>query len=141
MFVDDHARFSSHMNRSSWAMGGGRMELKLDDGEGRRKGSHLRMKGKAFGISLYLDEVITEYRPPRAKAWETAGNPKLLIVGNYRMRVLIDPARNESRISVSIEYDLPPVHKWLGRLFGGQYARWCVDQMVAGVAERFQGTA
>jgi hypothetical protein len=57
-FVDDHSRLSSHMSRSSWMMGGGRMDLVLDAERGRSVGSRIRLEGKAFGIRLFLDEVV-----------------------------------------------------------------------------------
>jgi hypothetical protein len=33
--VDDHTRLSSHMSEPSWKMGGGRMQLSLDEGLGQ----------------------------------------------------------------------------------------------------------
>lgn len=29
-YVDDHSKFSSHMNKSSWMMGGGWMDTQID---------------------------------------------------------------------------------------------------------------
>jgi hypothetical protein len=58
-------------------MGGGKMEVAFDAGLGRAVGSHIRMSGYAFGMPLSLDEVITDYRPPLAKVWETAGEQAL----------------------------------------------------------------
>lgn len=68
-YVDDHERLSSHMTRSSWMMGGGRMDVQLDAGRGRRVGSRIRMSGRAFGLQLSLEEVVGEYDPPRHKSW------------------------------------------------------------------------
>ncbi|HEU4692090.1 MAG TPA: SRPBCC family protein, partial [Vicinamibacterales bacterium] len=76
-FVDDHSRFSSHMNESSWMMGGGRMSVELDEAKGQAAGSHIRLSGRVFGISLYLDEVVTRRDPPTNKVWETVGAPRL----------------------------------------------------------------
>ena len=73
VFVDDHARFSSHMSEASWMMGGGRMSVELDEAQGQAEGSHIRLSGRVFGV----------------------------------------------------------------RLFGGFYAKWCVDQMLVGVARAF----
>ena len=70
-YVDDHERLSSRMTRSSWMMGGGRMEVQLDAGRGRRLGSRIQMSGRAFGLELSLEELVNEYDPPRHKAWET----------------------------------------------------------------------
>ena len=43
VYVDDHERLSSHMSQSSWMMGGGRMDLQLDEGRGQRLGSRIQM--------------------------------------------------------------------------------------------------
>ena len=90
-FVDDPTRLSSHMSRSSWMMGGGNMAIVLDEGRGQAVGSHIRLSGKAFGFSLFADEVVTRREPPRLKVWETVGLPTLLVIGTYRMTTMIEP--------------------------------------------------
>jgi hypothetical protein len=139
-YVDDHSRFSSHMSKSSWMMGGGRMNLEVDEGQGQIVGSHIRMKGKVFGINVFLDEVVTHREPPRRKMWETVGSPKLLVIGNYRMGLEINEDNNKSRLRVFIDYELPTTMgtRWLGYLFAGMYAKWCVRQMIRGVQEQFE---
>ena len=136
-FADDHASFSSHMNKSSWMMGGGRMEVVLDEGRGQKVGSHIRLQGRVFGLSLSLDEVVTRHEPPRAKTWETVGTPRLLVVGDYWMGFELQPQGNGTVLRVFIDYDLPAKNAWLGRLFGGMYAQWCVRQMIGGVHTHF----
>ncbi|OGE82944.1 MAG: hypothetical protein A2846_02175 [Candidatus Doudnabacteria bacterium RIFCSPHIGHO2_01_FULL_49_9] len=139
-YVDDHSRFSSHMSQSSWMMGGGRMNTELDDGRGQTVGSHIRLNGKVFGINLFLDEVVTHRQPPSRKIWETVGTPKLLVIGNYRMGLEISSENEGSRLRIFIDYELPTgvSTRWLGYLFGGIYAKWCVRQMVRGVCEQFK---
>lgn len=135
--VDNHAALSAHMGQSSWMMGGGRMETTVDEGHGQRVGSHIRMSGKAFGIPLFLDEIITEYEPPYRKVWETVGDVKLVVIGHYRWSNVIEPEGDHSLLRVSLEYDLPSGNGWLGRLFGGMYAKWCVQQMIESVGDTF----
>lgn len=137
-YVDDPARFSSHMSQSSWMMGGGTMDVSVDAGRGQKVGSHIRLSGKAFGISLFLDEVVTRHEPPLLKAWETVGSPKLLVVGQYRMAIEIIPHDGGSLLRVSIDYALPTAHAWIGRMFGGAYAKWCVRQMIRGASDHFK---
>ena len=136
-FVDDHSRFSSHMNESSWMMGGGRMSVELDGAKGQAIGSHIRLSGRVFGVALYLDEVVTRRDPPTIKVWETVGALRLLVIGAYSMGVQITPERGGSRLRVFIDYRLPdgPVTYWMGWLFGRLYAKWCVNQMLTGVAK------
>lgn len=136
-YIDDHKRFSSHMNKSSWMMGGGRMNVSIDKGHGQKVGSHIRMNGKAFGIGLSLDEVVTRYEPPHLKTWETVGIPKLLVIGNYKMGVGIKSHDNISLLRVYIDYDLPRKNTFLGWLFSGTYAKWCVQQMIKGASDQF----
>ena len=137
-FIDDHARLSSHMSKSSWIMGGGRMHTSVGAGHGQEIGSHIRMSGKAFGITLFLDEVIIHREPPRVKEWETVGALKLLVIGYYRMKVEIEPIESGSLLSVSIDYDLPTVNVWLGKIFSGIYAKWCVQQMIKDAYNHFK---
>lgn len=136
-YLDDHARLSSHMSKSSWMMGGGRMETTIDEGNGQKIGSHIRLSGKAFGISIALDEVVTRYEPPRTKIWETVGSPKLLVIGHYRLGIEITPHNGTSELRVFIDYDFPATNAWLGYLFGKTYAKWCVRQMLYGVQGHF----
>lgn len=136
-YADDHSKFSSHMNESSWMMGGGKMETEVDEGHGQKIGSHIKMGGKVFGIKLFLDEVITEHESPRRKVWKTVGDLKLLVIGHYQLGFEIEPKENKSIFTVFIDYDLPSKNIWLGKLFGGIYAKWCVNQMISGVKNHF----
>jgi len=137
-FIDDHTRFSSHMNKSSWMMGGGRMDTSVDAGRGQEIGSRIHMNGRAFGITLFLDEIVIRREPPHVKIWETVGPLKLLVIGNYRITVEIQSQRDESLLRVSIDYDLPTTNVWLGKLFGAYYARWCVKQMINDTLDHFR---
>ncbi len=136
-YVDNHAQLGSHMSESSWMMGGGRMDISIDKGRGQRVGSHIGLSGKAFGITLFLDEVVTRREPPRVKVWETVGNLRLLVIGHYRMGVELDPQDSNSLLRVYIDYDLPSKNTWLGRLFGESYAKWCVRQMIKDTHDHF----
>ena len=138
-YADNHANFSSHMNKSSWMMGGSKMETSVDVGKGRKIGSHIRMSGKAFGLTLFLDEVVIQHEPPYRKAWETVGNLKLLVIDHYKLGFEISPDGKASKLKVFIDYDLPKnfASRLLGYLFGGVYAKWCVNQMIGGVREHF----
>jgi hypothetical protein len=138
-FVDDFSKLSSHMSQSSGMMMGGRMELALDGGRGQIVGSQVRMSGRMMGIELFLEEVVTEREPPRHKAWETVGNPKLVVIGQYRLGFDIVSNGRLSDLRIFIDYDLPssPWLRWLGNLLGSIYARWCVRQMVNSVRNGF----
>jgi Polyketide cyclase / dehydrase and lipid transport len=138
-FADDFSELSSHMNKPSKMMMGGRMQICFDDSRGRTVGSHVRMAGRMMGLDLFLEEVVTERVPPRHKAWETVGSPKLLVIGNYRLGFDIASSGNSSALRIFIDYDLPPSPRlrWLGYFLGSAYAKWCVRQMVKSARNRF----
>lgn len=137
--LDDQTRLGAHMAKSSAMMGGGRMTFDFDAGRGMAVGSHIRMGGSAFGLRLFLDEVVTERDPPRRKVWNTVGTPRLLIIGGYAMGFTLEPEPGGSRLRVWIDFTLPKPFfgRLLGLLFAGFYARWCVRQMVADASAAF----
>lgn len=135
--LDDHMRLAAHMSRSSWMMAGGRMVVSTDTGGGRSVGSHVRMAGTVLGVRITLDEVVTRRDPPREKVWETVGTPRLLVIGVYRMGFSLAEQPGGTVVRIFIDWDLPGAHVWLGRLFGGVYARWCVRAMLAEARRAF----
>ena len=130
--LDDQRLLSAHMRQRSWKMGWGRMDVRLDDRNGQAVGSHIVLDGRVLGIRLYLDEVVTDRIAPYRKAWETVGEPRLLVIGPYRMRFELRPDGSRSPLTVTIDYDLPrPIlSHFLGWLFGRFYAKWCTMKMV-----------
>ncbi|HXZ86681.1 MAG TPA: SRPBCC family protein, partial [Myxococcota bacterium] len=88
--LDDHRRLSAHMTRRTWMMAGSRMVLQLDQQLARAVGSHIRLAGRILGVRLELDEVVTEREPPRRKVWMTVGEPRLVVIGPYRMGFELD---------------------------------------------------
>ena len=141
--IDDHERLASHMSQSSWRMGGGRMKTILDEGRGQRVGSHIRVSGRVLGLELVLDEVVTVRERPTRKVWETAGSPRLLVIGPYRMGFEVTPSGSGSLLRVFIDYAMPSSWpaRWLGRVFGGYYAHWCTQRMVNDAVRQFASSA
>ena len=115
------------------------MQIDVDELGGRQIGSHIRLAGRVLGIRLFLDEAVVSRDPPFSKAWETVGEPRLLVIGGYRLGFTIAPRAQNSEVRVWIDYDLPAqgVTHWLGRLLGGLYARWCVQQMANNAQKAF----
>lgn len=131
--LDDPTRLSTHTNKRSWRMGWGKMTTILDEQWGRVVGSHAVLRGRALGMLLFLDEVVIEREVPRRKVWETVGEPRLLVIGRYRMGFEITPAAADVELRVSIDYELPSrgIQRLLGLLLGRVYARWCTRQIIA----------
>ena len=129
-YLDDFRRLSSHMERRSGMMMGAKMCIDVDAAEGRAVGSHIRMYGKILGISLALEEVVTDREPPHLKAWETV-NARLVVIGQYRLGFHLLPAAEGTEIRIFIEYALPErgVSRLCGAILGRRYARWCIARM------------
>lgn len=130
--LDNQAKLAAHMTNGSAMMGGGRMTYEFDDLQGRSVGSHIRMKGRAFGLSLFVDEVVTVRDPPWTKAWATSGRPSLLLLSGYRMGFDLMPTEGGSNLTVWIDYDLAarPMLLPINRILARIYARWCVKRMI-----------
>lgn len=137
--LDDPRRLGAHMSQSSAMMAGSRMSYQFDAEQGRTAGSRITMTGTVLGLRLRVDEVVTEHTPLRRKTWETIGEPRLLVIGAYRMGFAIEPDGPASRLWVFIDYGLPHRQpaRTLGRLLGRAYARWCVRQMARDAAATF----
>lgn len=142
-YLDDHARLSAHMSRSSWMMAGSRMTIETDAARGQAIGSVIRLRGRMLGIRLSVNEVVSDRQVPHSKAWETIGTPHLLVIGHYRMGFAISAQGQESVLRVFIDYALPKTWptRWLGRLFGRLYARWCAASMANDAVRHFQQPA
>ena len=138
-YLDDHTRLAAHMSQSSWMMAGARMGIELDVAAGRAVGSRIRLSGGVLGIPISVEEVVTERHPPLRKVWQTTGVPKLLVIGHYRMGFEITPHGASSLLRIFIDYALPqaPFARWLGRVVGGSYARWCTESMADDAAKHF----
>lgn len=137
--LDDQARLGSHMEKPSMMMMGGRMTYDFDNAKGRAVGSVIKVGGSFLGVRLFVEETVTERNPPRRKVWETRGQPRLLIIGSYRMGFEITPSGERSKLRVFIEYAAPltPVGRVLGRTFAPMYARWCVKRMAEDAERHF----
>ena len=114
------------------------MAVEVDQGGSQLVGSRIRLAGRIFGVWLALEEVVTERDPPRRKVWETTAQPRLLVVGHYRIGFEITPQRDRAQLRVFIDYALPEAApaRWIGYLLGRYYARWCTDRMVRDAAKQ-----
>jgi Polyketide cyclase / dehydrase and lipid transport len=133
-YVDDIRNIGWHMTeRSSMAMMGSRLELEIVSEQSTGLGATYRYSGTMMGLSLDFSESVTRYIPNREKIWHTIGEPRLLIISSYEMRLAVEPrSAASSRLTISIAYELPLSTFWriVGRLLAGPYSRWCLRQMV-----------
>ena len=135
-FLDDHRRLAGHMQKPSLWMAGATMKVETDELLGQAVGSLIRMSGRVLGLTLAVEEVVTERVPPWRKTWETRGVPRLLVVGAYRMGFVVSPRDSRSRLGVFIDYQLPAegLSRGVGLIAGRTYASWCTRQMATDAA-------
>ena len=119
---------------------GSRMSIATDEANGRAVGSKIILAGKVLGLRLMVEEVVTERQPPLRKAWQTIGTPRLLVIGSYVMGFALSPQAEGCLLRVFLDYELPEsgAPRWLGKLFGRFYARWCTRSMAADAAKHFR---
>jgi Polyketide cyclase / dehydrase and lipid transport len=133
-YVDDIRNIGWHMTeRSSMTMMGSRLELEIVSEQSTGLGATYRYSGTMMGLSLDFSESVTRYIPNQEKIWHTIGEPRLLIISSYEMRLAVEPlSAASSRLTISIAYELPLSTFWriVGRLLAGPYSRWCLRQMV-----------
>jgi hypothetical protein len=136
--LDDFHKLSAHMEQSSGMMMGSKMSIETDTAGGRAIGSVVSMSGRMLGMQLALKEVVTERTPPMRKAWRTF-DTDLLVIGAYQLGFQLKANDSGTALRVFIDYDLPKsgFARWLGRLFGKTYARWCTARMVADAVRHF----
>ena len=128
------------MSESSWRMAGSHMDIVLDEGQGQRPGSRIRLHGRVLGVGVSVETVVTEHAAPHVKVWQTVQAPRLLVIGAYRMGFEIRPQSEGSLLRVSIDYELPlsGLPHVLGRLLGDWYAAWCTRRMAQDAQTHYQ---
>jgi polyketide cyclase/dehydrase/lipid transport protein len=131
--VDDIRNLGWHMTgRSSMAMMGSRLRLEILSDQVTGLGATYRYSGTMLGLSIEFSESVTKYLPPREKVWRTIGEPRLVIIASYEMRVAVEPlSPSSSRMTISIVYELPRSGFWriVGLVLARSYSRWCLRGM------------
>lgn len=130
--ADDIRNLARHMSeRGSMPMMGSKLALEIVTSEPTGVGATYRYAGRALGLTIDFSETVTRYVTAHDKVWRTIGEPRLLIIDSYEMRVLVEPMAG---LTISIDYALPHRCPWslLGQWLAASYARWCLDSMIEG---------
>ena len=126
--IDDIRNLGWHMTKqSSMALMGSRLTLELlSDQATTGVGATYRYSGTMLGLSIDFSESVTKYVPPREKVWRMIGEPRLVIISSYEMRVAVEPLTpSASRLTISIVYELPRSGFWriVGLVLARSYSR------------------
>lgn len=145
IYVDDIRNLARHMSeRGSMPMIGSKLALEIVTPEPTGVGAIYRYSGRMLGLIIAFSETVTRYVPGREKVWRTIGQPHLLIIDSYEMRVFVEPiADKRSKLSIAIDYTLPRSVFWrtIGGLLAGSHARWCLESMIQGTVQETEGNA
>jgi hypothetical protein len=57
---------------------------------------------------------VVRRKPPNLKAWETVGEPRLLVIGHYRMYTNVDARGDGAHVMIVIDYALPARRPHIG---------------------------
>jgi hypothetical protein len=78
--------------------------------------------------------------PTGVKAWETVLTPRLMLIGPYRMCVVIAPRKGHCTVTIAIDYAMPSAgwERILGRAFELVYAMVRPSDGPGHVAARFE---
>jgi Polyketide cyclase / dehydrase and lipid transport len=132
--VDDIRNLGWHMtSQSSMAMMGSRLKLEILSDRSTGPGATYRYSGTMMGLPIDFSEAVTKYAPPSEKVWRTIGEPQLLIIASYEMRVAVERlSQSSARLTSSIGYELPRSAFWriVGLLLARPYSRWCLRRML-----------
>lgn len=128
--MDDINNVGWHMSgESSMPMMGSRLVLEvIDDRVG--VGATYRWKGSVIGTAIDIKETVTKWTAGREKTWRTIETPKMIVMSEYVMHLLLTPTQKGTNILFEIDYSLPKT-PWgwvLGVLLARRYARWCLKR-------------
>lgn len=126
--MDDINNVGWHMSgESSMPMMGSRLELEaIDDGAGL--GATYRWRGSVMGMAIDIKETVTGRIVNKEKIWQTVEKPKMIVMSDYTMRLLLTPTDRGTRVLFEIDYSLPktPWGWMIGKLLARRYAKWCL---------------
>ena len=130
-WIDDPRNTGWHMSRPSMAMLGSVLQTEQISPNATGLGATYRSHGRVMGLPLDFTGVVSRWVPQEEKIWRSIGEPRLIVIGAFEMRLTITPESGGSRLTAGIEYTLPK--SWAGRLLGRvlarPYSRWCLRRI------------
>lgn len=126
-WLDDPRNTGWHMSRPSMAMRGSVQRTEQISTNPSGLGAAYRSRGRIMELPLDFTARVTRWMPDRQKVWRTIGEPRLIVLGAFEMRLTVTPEAGGTRLVAGIDYTLPT--SWAGRLLGRflarPYSRWC----------------
>ena len=133
-YMDNIANTGMHMTKSSKPMMGSKLELQQLSENVTGPNSKVRWYGKMMGFKMDFTVVVTKWIKDKEKVWETIGPAKMIILGWYRMRLVIlsSPGGPNTEVELSITYTKPKniFFKFIAFFLAPLYATWCLNNML-----------
>jgi hypothetical protein len=128
-YVDAIHNLARHMSESrSMPMMGSKLKLEVMTPKSTGVGATYWYTGRMMGMTIDFSETVTTYVAGGGeKVWCTIGEPRLLTIEGYEMRVLVEPVSPTcSCLTISIDCELPRAGIWwaLGWALAHAYSRW-----------------
>lgn len=132
-YMDNLGNTGMHMMESSSMMMGSKLHLEQLSQNATGLGSKYHWFGKMMGIKMDFTVVVTKWIAAKEKVWETAGEARMIILGWYRMRLMLSPEEGGTNTELSIDYTKPTniFLKFIAWILAPTYARWCVNSMLS----------
>lgn len=130
-WIDDPRNTGWHMSRPSMAMLGSVLRTEQISPSATGVGATYRSHGHVMGLPLDFTARVTRWVPDKEKVWCTIGEPRLVVLGGFEMRLTITPESGGTRLVAGIDYTLPKswAGRLLGRLLARPYSRWCLRRI------------
>ena len=130
-WIDNPRNTGWHMSRPSMAMLGSALRTEQISTNATGLGATYRSHGRVVGLPIDFTGVVTRWAPDKEKVWRTIGDPQLIVLGAFEMRLDITPESGGTRLVAGIDYTWPK--SWSGRLLGRllarPYSRWCLRRI------------
>lgn len=144
-YMDNIGNTGMHMTKSSKPMMGSKLELKQLSENATGLNSKFRWYGKMMGFTMDFIVVVTKWIKDNEKVWETIGQAKMIILGWYRMHLVIlpSPFGPNTEVELSISYTKPKniFFKFIAFFLATLYANWCLNNMLQDSKKMLEDTS
>ncbi|HET9137022.1 MAG TPA: SRPBCC family protein [Candidatus Kapabacteria bacterium] len=131
-YMDNIGNTGMHMMKNSSMMMGSKLKLDQLSENATGPNATFRWYGKMLWFKMDFTVLVTKWIKDREKSWETIGSARMIILGWYRMQLILTPIENTTKAELSIQYIKPEgfFYKILSLLLSSYYASWCLSNML-----------
>jgi hypothetical protein len=131
-YMDNIGNTGMHMMKNSSMMMGSKLQLEQLSENAIGQNATFRWYGKMLWLKMDFTVVVTNWIKDQKKTWETVGVASMIILGWYRMELILTPKENTTNAELSIQYTKPEgfFYMMLSLLLSSFYANWCLANML-----------